>query len=152
MARDFEDVYYLDSMSDDEIRDLVVQELNEYPEVDAELVDVNVNNGAVTLSGRVGTDREIQQIERVLTDVIGVKEVRNEIVLDELARGEQSEDAEEAMRGGPVNTSDEAAHLMEDIDADQFGTDNPQTAVERGTAYEPPEGPPSEGTWSREQH
>ena len=147
MARDFEDIYYLDSMSDDEIRDLVRQELGEYPEIDVDLIDVNVSNGAVQLSGRVGTDREIQQIERVLTDVIGIENIRNELVLDELVRGESNEDR----RTSPA-TSDEAAHLMENTEVDQFGTDDPQTAIERGATYEPGDGPPSEGTWSRENH
>lgn len=160
MARDYEDLYYLEGMSDDEIRDLIIQELNEYPEIDVDLIDVNVTNGAVQLSGRMGTDQEIQQVERVLTDVIGISQVKNELVLDELTRGERSEAADDAWieenesgpRAARAPTSDEAGHLMPNTQADQNGTDSPQEAIERGTAYEPPDTPPHEGTWSRENH
>ena len=46
---------------------------------------------------------------------------------------------EEPAHGNRDNTSDEAAHLMEDVEGDQFGTTDPQEAVERGIPYEPPD-------------
>lgn len=161
MAEDFENLYDIDNMSDDEIKDLVLQELREYPELDVDLIEVTVKEGAVRLSGRVGTEQEIQLAEHLLTDKIGIDNITNDLVLDELVRGERSEAADEAYAddmaatpqaasSGP-RTSDEAAHLMENPDAEQFGTHDPQEAVERGIAYEPPDTPPQEGS-SRENH
>ncbi|HUP88228.1 MAG TPA: BON domain-containing protein [Longimicrobiales bacterium] len=133
MAKDFEDLYYLESMGDDEIRDLVIQQLGEDSGIDVDSIEVTVDNGAVRLSGRVGNDREIQRIESVLTDVIGIEQVRNELVHDELVRSE-----DDGMTASPRNaTSDEAEHLMNNVEVDQFGTDNPSLATERGTSYEP---------------
>ena len=73
----------------------------------------------MTLTGRVGTEQEIQQVEQILLDVIGITEVSNELVVDELRRGERSEAADEAwaedyaanaqVQGQTTSTSDELA-------------------------------------------
>jgi hypothetical protein len=161
MANDFDDLYDIENMSDEEIKDLVLQELSEYPEIDVDLIEVNVSGGAVRVSGRVGTEQEVQQVEHVLTDVLGVERVANDLVIDELTRGELSEAADEAwveessanpqMAQGAARTSDEAEHLMDNVEADQFGTNDMQQASARGTVYEPPTTPQQEGT-SRESH
>ena len=162
MAEDFDDLYDIENMNDDELKDLVLQELHDYPEIDVDLIEVNVRNGHVQLTGRVGTEQEIQQVEHVITDVLGISNVSNELVLDELTRGELSEAADDAfaetLAASPERsstaprTSDTAEHLMDDIDAEQFGTDDVQEAIERGTSYEPPDRPPQEGSNSRENH
>lgn len=162
MAEDFDDLYDIENLNDDELKDLVLQQLREHPEIDVDLIEVNVRDGAVVVAGRVGTEQEIQQVEQILTDVLGVADFSNELVLDELRRGERSEAADEAwaedyvgtaqMQGQTTSTSDEAAHLMEDLESEQFGTTIPQQATERGTAYEPPDTPVQQGSRSREQH
>jgi hypothetical protein len=164
MARDYDNIYDLNNLSDTEIKDLVLQELQEYPDIDSDLVEVNVENGAVRLSGRVGTEQELQTVEQVITDVIGIRAVNNELVIDEVARGERSAGADDAYvedreadaqmgRGTAAhNTSDTAQHLVEDLDAEHFGTHDPQEAVERGTAYEPPDRGIQQGSYSRENH
>lgn len=161
MAKDYEDLYDIENMSDDELKDLVLQQLSEYPQLDVDLIEVYVKNGGVRLAGRVGTEQEIQLAEQVITDTLGVTEFTNELVLDELVRGERSEAADEANAdeadlalqagGARARTSDEAAHLMENLDAEQFGTTDVQEAIERGTAYEAPEVPPQMGS-ERENH
>lgn len=50
-----------------------------------------------------------------------------------------NEELAEIARGDRHNTTDEAAHLNEDVEAEQFGTTDPQEAVERGIPYEPPD-------------
>lgn len=162
MAEDFENLYGIDQMDDGDLRDLVCQELGEYPEIDPELVDVTVTQGHVKLAGRVGTEQEYQQIEAVVTDVLGLKDVTNELVIDELVRGERLEAADSAIAddrevepqlgGGAQQTSDTAEHLLPDVGADQFGTHDPQRAIAEGYAYEAPDRPIQEGTWSRENH
>lgn len=155
MAEDFEDLYDLDNMSDDELKEFVLQELSEYPEIDVDDIEVAVRHGAVTLTGRVGTEQEQQEPERILVDVLGIREVTNELVVDEVRRFENSEAADDAaaetmasnpgMTASSPRTSDEAEHLMENLDAEQFGTEDPHEATMRGTAYEPPDHPVQEG-------
>lgn len=162
MAGDYENLYNLENLSDDELRDLVYQEFREIPEIDPDLVEVRVERGAVSLDGRVGTEQELQQIEHVLTDILGVSSVRNDLVVDELVRGERSEAADDAAAEeidsdaqtgtGARRTEDSARHLLGDTAAELYGTHDPQQATEDGTAYEPPDRPVQEGTWSRENH
>ena len=164
MAREYDDLYDLSNLDDNEIKDLVLQELREYPDIDAELVEVSVDKGAVKLSGRVGTEQEVQTVEAVLADVIGIDRVTNELVVDALVRGERSEAADDAfvedveadaqlgVGTGSTNTSDTAQHLVEDLEAEHFGTHNPQEATERGTSYEPPDRPVQRGSYSLEDH
>ncbi|MGH7505435.1 MAG: BON domain-containing protein [Longimicrobiales bacterium] len=162
MAEDYEDIDDLESLEDGELRDLILERLNDYPALDTDLVEVAVADGRVTLSGRVGTERELQEFEHVLTDVIGVTRVENGIVVDELVRAEYPEPADEAAEvhaadkgptgAGADRTEDSAEHLMRDTAAEQFGTDSVSEAVERGYAYDPPDQPIQEGTDSRENH
>jgi hypothetical protein len=164
MAREYDDLYDLNNLDDNEIKDLVMQELHEYPDIDPDLVEVNVQGGVVRVSGRVGTEQEVQTVEQVITDVLGIQNVNNELVVDEVVRGQRSEAADDAFIedleadaqlgvGTAGNTtSDTAQHLVEDVEADQFGTHNPQEATERGTAYEPPDRAVQRGSYSREDH
>jgi len=158
MPGDYEDLYDIENMSDDELRQLVLDELLGYPDVDVDYIEVSVRNGAVTLSGRVGTEQDLQRAEAVVTDVLGIENITNELVVDELVRAELDEAADDAHAqeletalSAGARTSDEASHLMENLDAEQFGTGDPQEAIERGTSYEPPDTPPQVGT-SRENH
>ena len=162
MADDFEEVFDLDHMDDEDLRDLVYQELREYPEIDPDRVEVLAVNGHVQLSGRVGTEQELQQIEHVVTDVIGVVSVQNDLVIDELVRGERAEAADEAlaqdleadpaMGSGALRTEDSARHLLGDRKSEMYGTRDVQQAIQDGLSYEPPDSPVQEGTWSRENH
>ena len=163
MAREYDDLYDLSNLDDNELKDLVLQELREYPDIDAELVEVDVEGGLIRLSGRVGTEQEVQAVEHVITDVLGANRVNNELVVDEVVRGERSEAADDAFiedleadpqlaGSGASTTSDTAQHLVEDLEAEQFGTHNPQEAVERGTAYEPPDRAIQQGSYSLEDH
>lgn len=163
MPTDYEDIFDLENLDDDELRDLIAQQIGEMPELDPDDVDVQVDDGFVILSGRVGTEQELQQAEHVLTDVLGIGNYSNELVVDELVRGEYSEAADDAvaeaeeatstMLGEPGERTDpQAEHLLEELDGEQFGTQDAQRSVSRGEAYEPPDRPIQEGTWSEEQH
>ncbi|MGQ0814533.1 MAG: BON domain-containing protein [Gemmatimonadota bacterium] len=162
MARDYEDVFDIGNMGDDELKDLVLQELSEFPEIDVDLIKVSTQDGAVRVSGRVGTEQELQQVEHVLTDLLGIDHVSSDLVIDELVRGERSEAADDAWSEDmeadaqigerAARTSDTADHLLEDLPADQFGTHNVQDAIQRGTAYEPPDRAIQEGIRGAEDH
>jgi hypothetical protein len=156
MTRDFEDIFRLDELSDDELRALVREQLADYETVDADNILVTAANGEVVLAGRVGTEEERRIAERILADVIGLKRYRNDLVVDEIRRDEEPEAVDDHLaesrerEGEPLgkrleNVDDEAAHLDEDLDARLFGTHDVQSAIERGTAWNPPDEPTPDG-------
>ena len=163
MAREYGgDLYDLNNMTDAEIRELVVQQLNEYPNIDPGWIDVRVKDGFVTLSGRVGTDGENQVAESVLDDVLGIDRYSNELVVDELVRGEApagadesvalDEEVDEQLGESDPQQSDTADHLAENLEADTYGTHDMGSAIRDGTAYIPPDRPIPDGYDSRENH
>ena len=61
MARDFEDIFRLDDLSDDDLRALVREQLTEYETVDADNILVTATNGEVVLAiadDGIGIDSE----------------------------------------------------------------------------------------------
>lgn len=156
------DLYDLSDMTDDEIRELVVQQLREYPNVDADWIDVQVNDGFVTLAGRVGTDGEVQVAESVVHDVLGIERYANELIVDELHRVEgpeaadellaYEEEAEGQLGDGDRHQSDTASHLVEDLESQSFGTHDMGQAIQEGATYIPPDRPVGDGYGSREDH
>lgn len=162
MQDDFEDLYGVDDLDDRELYDLIMQEFTDEPELDPDELDVQVEDGFVTVSGRVGTEQELQQIEQILDDVIGLSDYSNEVVLDEIVRAEQSAAADEAVmeeqeveaqtgEEGDV-TEPTADHLLEDLDGELYGTHDLQKAIEQGESYNAPDHPLQQGSWSEENH
>ncbi len=156
--RDYEDMSSIEDMDDDELKDFVLDRLSEHEGLDADDIEVDVENGMVRLSGRVGTEAELRIAEHVLTDVVGVPEVDNELVVDAIRRGTTSEDVEEEaneqedVRGlmlgeQPEQNTDEVIQARgdEDLDERMFGTTDVQESIAHGTAYIPPESPTPEG-------
>jgi len=162
MANDYEGVFDLENQDDDELRELVFQELREAGNLDLDLIDVDVRDGRVCVSGRVGTEQEWQEIEQVLTDVLRVENYSNELVIDELVRGERSEAADDALAeefeadpplgAGNRRTTDTAEHLLPDTSSELYGSRDVQEAIGDATAWTPPDRPIQEGTWSQENH
>src|SRR3712207_3743197 len=91
------DIFDFSGMTDDELYDLVMQTLRVHPELDPDWIEVRVRDGHVTLSGRVGSDSEVSVAEQVITEILGLEAFTNELVVDELHRGEMSEAADEAV-------------------------------------------------------
>ena len=162
MERDFENIFRLDELNDDELRALVREQLADYETVDADNILVTVTNGEVMLAGRVGTEEERRVAERIVSDVIGIKRYRNDLVVDEIRRDEEPEAVNDHLAGSgtrhgdplgrrPEQVDDEAEHLDEDLDARMFGTHDVQSAIERGTAWNPPDEPTPEGFDSDER-
>lgn len=156
------DLYDFEQMTDSEIRDVILEHIREYPNLDADSIEVDVRNGEVTLSGRVGTDAEVQVAESVLDDVLGIDSYSNELVVDELTRAELPEGADEAAAAGQESDSqigsaaeqqsDTADHLQEDLDEQTYGTHDAGTAIRDGAPYVPPDRPVADGYDSRENH
>lgn len=158
MARDFEDIRELDDLNDDEMRQLVRERIAEHTGLDPDDITVRVEAGQVVLEGRVGTDGERRIAEHVVTDVVGIVDVRNDMVVDPLRRAESPMDIEdhlveeEATEGlllgdrPPQRQDEDALHADEDDDAVHgVGTTDIQKSIESGTAWIPPTGPTPEG-------
>jgi hypothetical protein len=156
MARDYEDIQNLDQLDDREIRDLVRERLAEHNGLDIDDIVVHVEKGAISLSGRVGTDGERRIADHILTDVLGIEEFTNDLVVDPIRRAESPIDiddhlAEEDRSAGlllgdrAVPLSPEAEHLADDAESDLAGTTDVQDAIEGAKSWNPPESPTPEG-------
>ena len=155
MAHDFEDMHNIDELDDTELRDLVREQLAEHAGLDIDEITVHAHDGSVTLSGRVGSDGERRIAEHVLTDVLGIQEFSNDLVVDSLARATNPEAADESIaedeeRSGvlgdvEVSMTDESAHLADGADDDRSGTSDYQKVMEDGMTWNPPSGPTPEG-------
>ena len=156
MASDFGNLHEASDLDDRELRDLVRSQLNAHNGLDADYITVVVENGNVALEGRVGTDYERLVAEHVLTDVLGLASVRNDLVVQAIHRAESPTDSEDALvederneglllgdRAVPLST--ESEHLEEDLDARLWGTSDVGKAISEGTPWIPPESPTQEG-------
>jgi len=151
VEKDYEDTRDIDLLTDNELRAMVRDELDAQLAFDPADVDVSASSGVVRLAGRVGTDEEQRIVERVVTDLVGVARVKNELVVDPIRRAESPEPidehlVDEEMRGDtPRGEDPESDHLRENIRAELFGTTDVMEAIEGGIPWNPPEGPTSEG-------
>jgi hypothetical protein len=145
MARDFEDLHDIDEMDDIELRDLVRERIRAHTALDID-----------DLSGRVGTDGERRVAEHVLTDVLGLSDYTNDLVVDQIRRAE-SPDAiddhlvDEELRSGTllgdvaVSLGPEAEHLADAVQDDLVGTTDYTKVMEDGMTWNPPDTPTPEG-------
>jgi hypothetical protein len=155
VADDYEGIYDTDGMDDAELAELVRDRIGEHVGLDPAAIDVTARNGAVRVAGRVGSEAEYQAVTMVVTDLLGVERIRNELTIDRLSRTAYDEAADVAgtqfqadrlgRRGGADRTEDSAAHLLDDPGAEQFGTGDVGEAVERGYSYDPPRTPFQDG-------
>jgi BON domain-containing protein len=158
MAQDFENVFDLDDLSDEELRGLVRERLAQDEHVDVDNILVHVKDGFVTLSGRVGTETEKQVADHVLSDVIGLEDYANDIFVDPIRRDLEPEAADEQvgrvrgreeetlLGGSDVDTTDpEAARADDNDDTSLFGTHDYGSVMENGAPWIPPDGPTPEG-------
>jgi hypothetical protein len=156
------DLYDFQNMTDDEIREVVLEHLREQDNLELDDIDVQVADGTVTLAGRVGTDNEVQVAGSVLDDVLGIDSYVNDLVVDELRRGDMPTASDDSSardrdlvdpRGSTADQqSDTADHLVEDLESETLGTRDPGRAIRDGASYTPPEGPVGDGYGSREDH
>ena len=156
MAHDFEDIHDIDDLNDDELRDLVRTHLAADSAIDAADISVVVEDGVVLLAGRVGTEAEQQIAAHIVTDVLGVEQFENQLMVDPLRRAISPEAIDEHLvdeeitsgrligdRAVPLDP--EAERLEEDLDARLYGTTDVQKAIEEGTSWNPPNSPTPEG-------
>jgi hypothetical protein len=156
MARDFEDINNLDQLDDRELRDVVREHLAAHNMLDIDDISVTVQDGQITLGGRVGTEGERRVAEHVLTDVLGVVEFSNDIVVDPIRRAVSPMDidehlADEERHEGlllgdrPVPLSPETEYHHASGETDIAGTTDVEASIAEGMSWNPPEGPTPEG-------
>jgi hypothetical protein len=156
MARDYEDLHNIEELDDTELRELVREQLREHASLDIDDITVSAHEGKVTLSGRVGSESERRVAEHVLTDVLGIEDFDNNLVVDSIARATNSEAADESiaeddersggLRGDrEVAMTDESAHLADSAEGDRAGTSDYSRVMEDGMTYNPPSSPTAEG-------
>lgn len=161
MADDFDNTDDLENMTDDELLQHVRAQLESQNGFDADDIIVEIRNGGVTLSGRVGTDSELRIVDHVLTDVIGIGDVDNQIVVDELRRAVSPEDIDEHLADENAHSglllgdssaqyTAESAHLVDDEDEESTGTHDITEAIEGAVPWIPPESPTPEGIGSQD--
>lgn len=156
MEKDYEDIREIDLLSDNELRALVRDELEMQLAFDPDDVDVSVHSGVVRLSGRVGTEEELRIVEHVVTDIVGINKLKNELFVDPIRRAESPEAVDEhlvdeelheglLLGDVPRPEDPEAEHLHENTRAELFGTTDVREAIEGGIPWNPPDGPTPEG-------
>ena len=156
MEKDYEDIRDTDDLSDNELRALVRDTFEQQMALDPDDIDVSVRSRIVYLSGRVGTDEELRIAERVVSDLVGLTNVRNNLFVDPIRRAESPEAIDEhlvdeelheglLLGDRPRPDDPEAEHLHENIRAELFGTTDVREAIEGGIPWNPPDGPTPEG-------
>ncbi|HJQ12947.1 MAG TPA: BON domain-containing protein [Gemmatimonadaceae bacterium] len=156
MERDYEDIRDTDDLSDNELRALVRDTFDQQLAFDPDDVQIGVRSGVVTLAGRVGTEEEFRIIERVVTDLVGLKNLNNGIVVDPIRRAESPEAidehlVDEEMHEGlllgdmPRPEDPEAEHLHQNLKSELFGTTDVQSSIANGIPWNPPNAPTPEG-------
>jgi hypothetical protein len=162
MADDFDNSDEIQNLSDAELKRYILTEFRSQKAFDVDDIDVDVNDGFVRLTGRVGTEAELRIIDHVLSDVISVRNFKNDLVVDELRRATSPEAidehiADEEERGGlllgdvPRPFSPEAEHLADMAPDDSVGTHDVQEAIESAEPWIPPESPTPEGLGGQDQ-
>lgn len=162
MADDFDNSDEIQNLSDDELKRYILDEFRSQKAFDVNDIAVDVNDGAVRLTGRVGTEEELRIIDHVITDVISVRNVKNEIVIDEIRRAESPEAidehiADEEEHGGlllgdvPRSLSPDADHLADIVEGGSEGTHDVQESIESAEPWIPPESPTPEGLGGQDQ-
>ncbi len=162
MADDYENTDQIDSLTDDELRMLVIAELKSRKTIDADDIAVHVKNGKVRVAGRVGTEAELRIVDHILTDVIGLKDAKNQLVVDAIRRAESPEPIDEhlvdedehaglLLGDKPSQQDPEAEHLDVDHNQNPWPTHDVSEAIEAGEPWIPPEGPTPEGVGGQDQ-
>ncbi len=110
---------------------LSIREMLSEEEYDISHFHVDVEDGVVYLSGEVGSEDERGEIDDLVSEMIGVEEVSNELSLD---KGDDEIDLED-----DEDEDEENLDVLEDNE--ETGTTDPTEAAEEGIPYIPPHKP-----------
>jgi hypothetical protein len=127
-------------LPEEDLRRAVEEHLEADETVDASEIEVEVEGEGVRLRGRVGSEVEREAAERVVTDIVGVEVLANELRVEPTAR--ESDVVDEAERddqvtGMGVDESDPGL-------GEAIGTEDPIEASDEGRSWTPPDAPQPE--------
>ncbi len=83
-----------ETLSDEELYDHIIDEIETALDVNTDNLEIEVEDGFVTMWGSVGNIRDSEELEKLLFDGLGLEDVDFDVVIDE---GIQT--AEESMDG-----------------------------------------------------
>jgi osmotically-inducible protein OsmY len=96
--------------SDERIREEVCDQLED-ADIDPSNVTVNVESGEVTLSGTIGSREEKREIEDIVFEVRGVKDVNNQIRIESESEAGAVSESERARKGNGRSRSTKSTSL-----------------------------------------
>lgn len=123
LREDMKQTDFLADKSDEDIREAINDALRQHPRVNNELVNVEVNNGSVTLTGTLTNLKAARSAAQVVKDTQGVLTVDNEIAVSNeivvepeinFTDAEVKEDILEALRLDPYVEVNEIEVTVED--------------------------------------
>jgi hypothetical protein len=98
--------------SDERIKEDVCDCLTRDPQIDASDIEVQVKNCEVTLTGTVSDRNEKRRVEDVIDDVSGIKEIHNQIRVQQRQQNQSQQNmSEPSHQGGQQKGSQQGARL-----------------------------------------
>lgn len=94
--------------SDERIREDVSEKLYEAHDVDAGEIEVQVKNGEVTLTGTVSDRQQKRRAEEIVEQCTGVKDVQNQIRVQQSGKGNQSNQSDQNGQGMRQNSGEKS--------------------------------------------
>lgn len=120
----------LDILGEDELRDRLFELIREDGQVDTEELQISTGNGVVFLEGAVPSQTEHEMLLNILTDVAGVREIKDNLEIQRLAWEREDRFKEEAAEDVQPGTVPR--------DGPYSRTEDPVVADEEGVDFEPP--------------
>ncbi len=121
----------IEGLSNEELKELILEHLRE-DGVDPETIEVEVQDGPrVILKGKVDSGTQHEMIKQIITDIVGVEDIIDEIMVI------QGVDDDEILE----EDEEEEEKDVYDEDEEDTGTEDAFRAVEDGIPYIPPTNP-----------
>ena len=101
----------LEELSDEEMVEFIMENLEEDGRVRTDYLDLECVNGRPILAGRVGTDEELELIDEILSDVLNIHDYENTVWVDDTLAFEKvpDEEGEETRDRASLDDDDEVA-------------------------------------------
>jgi hypothetical protein len=97
----------LQLMSDEEILEAVQEAYSEDARLNMNYIDIEVSDGTVTLNGRVSSDEELQIVDEVMTEVLGIDDYRSKVWVDETLGLDDADDSSPDIKEMDFENGDE---------------------------------------------
>jgi hypothetical protein len=79
-------------MKDDEIVETIMEIFDEDGRLNMDYIDIESQDGALTLSGRVSSEEELQIIDEIMNENVGAEAYKNKVWVDESLISEDEDD------------------------------------------------------------